>query len=343
MKAALIRDFGAAGVLHHEEVDTPDPRPGHVLIKVLAAGVNRLEVFLRQGVITRDIALPHVLGSDASGEIAAVGAGVKGFKPGERVVPMPGYPLDDADAEFAPLSAAPSYAIGGIFRWGTYAQYVEVPARWVVKDPTGLKPSQLATLPMVLVTGVRALRHVGAVQPGDHVLIQAGAAGTSTFNIQLAKALGAQVATTVDSDEKAQLARKLGADLVIDVRQRDFVKDVVDWTGGRGADVVVDNLGGAVLQRSMDATRVGGTIVTMGFVAGNEATFKVREFFFTHKTLRGTLMGDVEDLKWGLDLVADGLVEPVLDREFALADAAAAHEAVGSNAVLGNVVLLPWA
>ncbi|WP_284615081.1 quinone oxidoreductase family protein [Aquabacterium humicola] len=340
MKAALFREFGPASVLKLEDVRTPQAQAGNVLIKVLASGVNRLEVFLRQGTITRDIALPHVLGSDACGVIADVGPGVTGFATGDRVIPMPGYPLDERDDGASPLSAAPSYAIGGILRWGTYAEYVEVPARWVVKDPTDLTPAQVATLPMVLVTGVRAVRTVGQVRAGDHVLIQAGAAGTSTFSIQLAKSLGARVATTVDSDAKIELVKRLGADLVVDVRRDDFVKQVIDWSHGRGADVTIDNLGGAVLQRSIDATRVGGTVVTMGFVTGNEATFKVREFFFAHKTLRGTLMGDLEEFKWGLAQVAQGRIKPVLDRAFALADAAAAHELVGANGALGNVVLV---
>lgn len=340
MKAALFREFGPASVLKLEDVRTPQAQAGNVLIKILASGVNRLEVFLRQGTITRDIALPHVLGSDACGVIAEVGPGVTGFATGDRVIPMPGYPLDERDDGANPLSAAPTYAIGGILRWGTYAEYVEVPARWVVKDPTDLTPAQVATLPMVLVTGVRAVRTVGQVRAGDHVLIQAGAAGTSTFSIQLAKSLGARVATTVDSDEKIELVKRLGADLVVDVRRDDFVKQVIDWSHGRGADVTIDNLGGTVLQRSIDATRVGGTVVTMGFVTGNEATFKVREFFFAHKTLRGTLMGDLEEFKWGLAQVAQGRIRPVLDRAFALADAAAAHELVGANGALGNVVLV---
>jgi NADPH:quinone reductase-like Zn-dependent oxidoreductase len=340
MKAALFREFGPASVLKTEDVPTPKPQPGNVLIKVLASGINRLEVFLREGVITRDLALPHVLGSDASGVIAEVGQGVTGFSVGERVIPMPGYPLDARDDKFSPLSAAPTYAIGGILRWGTYAEYVEVPARWVVKDPTNMRPSEVATLPMVLITGVRAVRTVGQVKAGHHVLIQAGAAGTSSFSIQLAKSLGARVATTVDSDEKIELVKRLGADLVIDVRTQDFVKSTIEWTEGRGVDVAIDNLGGPVLQGSMDATRIGGTIVTMGFVAGNEATFKVREFFFTHKTLRGTLMGDLEEFKWGLEQVAKGHIKPILFREFPLADAAAAHEVVGSNSAVGNVVLV---
>jgi NADPH2:quinone reductase len=340
MKAALFREFGPASVLKLEEVRTPQPQAGNVLIKVLASGVNRLEVFVRQGTITRDITLPHVLGSDACGVIAEVGPGVTGFATGDRVIPMPGYPLDERDDDASPLSAAPTYAIGGILRWGTYADYVEVPARWVVKDPTDLTPAQVATLPMVLVTGVRAVRTVGQVRAGDHVLIQAGAAGTSTFSIQLAKSLGARVATTVDSDQKIELVKRLGADLVVDVRRDDFVKQVIDWSHGRGADVTIDNLGGPVLQRSIEATRVGGTVVAMGFVTGNEATIKVREFFFAHKTLRGTLMGDLEEFKWGLQQVAQGRIKPVLDREFALADAAAAHDLVGANSALGNVVLV---
>ncbi|MBX3607227.1 MAG: zinc-binding dehydrogenase [Piscinibacter sp.] len=342
MKAAVFREFGGADVLKYEEVPTPRPRPGCVLVKVLATGINRLEVFLRRGDVTREIALPHVLGSDAAGEIAALGDGVQGLAVGERVVPMPGYPLDDAHRSFSPLSAAPSYAIGGIVQWGTYAQYLEVPAGWVVRDRTGLPPEAVATLPMVAVTGVRAVRHVGGVKAGDHVLIQAGAAGTASFSIQLAKALGAHVATTVDADEKAQLARDLGADLVVDVRGQDFVAAVLDWTSGRGVDVAIDNLGGPVLQRSIDATRVGGTVVTMGFVAGNEATFKVREFFFAHKTLRGTLMGDAQDLAYALDLVHSGRIRPVLDRVLPLSEAAAAHAIVEANQALGNVVMLPW-
>jgi NADPH2:quinone reductase len=342
MKAAVFRDFGAPRVLKLEEVARPEPRPGNVLVKVLATGVNRLETYLRQGEVTRDLKLPHVLGSDASGEIAALGAGVAGFRVGERVVPMPGYPIDATHTHFSPLSAAPSYAIGGIVQWGTYAQFVEVPAHWVVKDETRLTPEEVATLPMVLVTGVRALRTVGRVEPGHRVLIQAGAAGTSTFSIQLAKVLGARVATTVDSDAKAQLVRELGADLVIDVRSRDFVRDVLAWTDGAGVDVAVDNLGGPVLQKTIAATRVGGTIVTMGFVAGNEATFRVREFFFAHKTLRGTLMGDLEDLRWGMALAAQGRIRPVLDRSFPLGEAAQAHELLERNGALGNVVLKPW-
>lgn len=341
MKAAAFRRFGGPEVLEYMDLPTPEARPGNVVIKVLASGVNRLEHYLREGSVLTDIPLPHVLGSDAAGQVAAVGAGVAEFKAGDRVVPMPGYPLGAADDGFDPLSAAPSYAIGGIVKWGTYAEYVEVPAKWVLRDETGLKPEELATLPMVLVTAVRSVKIVGGVKQGDRVLIHAGASGTGTMNIQVARALGARVAATVQGEQQAKLASSLGAELVIDVHSRDFVKDVLDWTEGRGTDVTIDNLGGDILQKSIDATRVSGTIVAMGFVAGVEVRFHIRNFFFTHKRLLGTLMGDVADFRWGMQQIKAGKIRPLLDRALPLAEAAEAHRLIASNAVNGNLVLKP--
>jgi NADPH:quinone reductase-like Zn-dependent oxidoreductase len=341
MKAAAFRRFGGPEVMEYMDLATPDPRPGNVVIKVQASGVNRLEHYLREGSVLTTIKLPHVLGSDAAGEIAAVGAGVTTFNSGDRVVPMPGYPLDPNDDGHTPISAAPSYAIGGIVNWGTYAEYVEVPAQWVLPDDTGLEPEQLATLPMVLVTAVRSVKTVGGVKAGDRVLVHAGASGTGTMNIQVARALGASVVTTVQGTLQAKLAASLGADLVVDVQSRDFVKDVLDWTDGRGVDVAIDNLGGDVLQKSIDATRVSGTIVAMGFVAGVDVRFHIRNFFFTHKRLLGTLMGDVSDFRWGLQQIKIGRIRPLLDRVLPLSEAAEAHRLIASNAVNGNLVLKP--
>ena len=341
MKAAAFRRFGGPEVLEYLDLPTPEPRPGNVVVRVRASGVNRLEHYLREGSVLTNIPLPHVLGSDAAGEIAAVGNGVTAFKTGERVVPMPGYPLDPNDDRHAPLSAAPSYAIGGVVNWGTYAEYVEVPAKWVLPDDTGLEPEQLATLPMVLVTAVRSVKTVGGVKAGDRVLVHAGASGTGTMNIQVARALGARVATTVQGVAQAKLAAGLGAELVVDAQARDVVKDVLDWTDGRGVDVTIDNLGGDVLQKSLDATRVSGTVVAMGFVAGVEVRFHIRNFFFTHKRLLGTLMGDVADFRWGLQQIKAGKIRPLLDRVLPLAEAAEAHRLLASNAVNGNLVLKP--
>lgn len=339
MKAALFHEFGPPSVLQWEDVADPAPKPGHVVVKILATGVNRLEHYLREGSVVQ-MPLPHVLGSDAVGVVAAVGAGVEGFAEGDRVMPMPGYPQDPADAVL-PISAAPSYAIGGIVQWGAYAQYLQVPAQWLLHDTTGLAPELAATLPMVAVTGVRAVMKVGGVKAGDRVLVHAASSGTGSFNVQLAKALGAEVATTVDTPDKVEFARGLGADLVIDITRQDFVEAARDWSGG-GVDVVIDNLGGPVLAKSLAAARVGGTVVAMGFVAGVEVGFHVRDFFFSHKRLLGTLMGDVEDLQAGLALVGDGRIRPQLGMTLPMSEAAEAHRLISSNAVNGNIVMRAW-
>jgi NADPH:quinone reductase-like Zn-dependent oxidoreductase len=343
MNVALFRNYGGPEVLRLEEVPTPEVQPGHVLIKILAAGINRLEHYLRDGAYSRSLKLPHVLGSDAAGEVAALGDGVKGFRIGERVIPMPGYPLAPEDYSYAPISAAPSYAVAGVLEWGTYAQYVSVPARWVIRDNTGLAPALAATLPMVVVTAVRALKTVGQVKAGDHVLVHAGASGTGSMAIQVARALGAKVAATVRSSKKAGFVESLGAERVIDTRKSDFVAETLQWTNGRGADVVLDNLGGDFLGRSLSAVGREGVVVSIGFVAGLEASFNIRDFFFAQKQLRGSLMGTAEDLEWGLARVRDGELRPVLDRVMPLREASAAHRMLVASEVTGNLVLDPWA
>jgi NADPH:quinone reductase-like Zn-dependent oxidoreductase len=341
MKAAVIHEFGPPSVLRYEDVATPEPGPGEVQLKILAAGLNRLDIYLREGSVLPSFPWPHILGSDASAEVSALGAGTSRFKIGDRVIPMPGYPFAPEDRPFSPMSAAPSYALRGIGAWGTYAEYMTIPEHWVVKDETGLTPELVATLPMPIVTGVRAVKVVGEVKAGHHVLVHGGASGTGSMNLQIAKALGAKVAATVRTSAKAEFVRSLGADLVIDMSRDDFVKSVQDWTGGRGCDVVIDNLGGDILGKSLDALRPLGVLVAMGFVAGLDVGFNVRGFFFPQKQVRGSLMGDIDDLNWGLDHVKQGKIKPVLDRTFALKDAAAAHERLGASTGTGTAVLLP--
>ena len=342
MKAAIIRQFGGFTEFQYEEVTTPEVKEGHVLIKILASGVNRLEHYIREGSVLDELKWPHILGSDAAGEVAAVGKGVNGFETGQRVIPMPGYPLADSDKTVAPMMIAPSYAIGGIMQWGTYAEYISVPAEYVLHDETGLSPEEIATLPMVLITAVHAVKVRGQVTKNSHVLIHAGSAGTGSMNIQVAKALGAKVATTVDDETKMGFVKALGADLVIDVNNSDFVAKIKEWTNGAGADVVIDNLGGDVLERSLEAVKPRGVVVAMGFVAGVRVSFHVRNFFFSQKEIRGTLMGTKEDLIWGLEMVKQGLIKPQLDRVLHLSEAGKAHRILASNIIKGNIVLNPW-
>ncbi|MGI9384929.1 MAG: quinone oxidoreductase family protein [Methyloligellaceae bacterium] len=343
MQAITFHDYGDADVLKLEDVTTPEPKPGHVLIKVLAAGVNRLDHYIRSGAITQDLPLPHVLGADAVGEVAEPGAGVTNLKAGARVIVVPGFPTEEADYDIYPASLAPSFTLPGLGQWGGYAQFLEVPARFVVKDDTGLRPEEAATLPVVLATSVRAVKEAGQVRASDRVLVQAGASGSGSMQIQVAKALGAEVATTIRHEGKRPLVESLGADLVINATEQDLVEAVSAWTDGKGADVVIDNLGGDVLANSIKAAKPGGIIVAYGFAAGPEVTFDVRDLFFPQKRLVGTMASDATDLEWGLEQVRAGRIKPVLDRALPLSEAAEAHRLVADNKVQGNIVLLPWA
>ena len=343
MKAAVIHQFGDFDVLKVEDVQTPKPKPGHVLVKVLAAGVNRLDHNLREGSVVPELPFPHILGGEAVGEVFALGRNVTGRAIGERVIVVPGFPLDDAEADIRPTVTAPSFALPGLHITGTYAQYIEVPARAVVKDETGLGAEEAATLPVVLATAVHAVKGVGQVKAGDKVLVHSGASGSGSMLIQVAKALGAKVATTVRDDAKGAFAEQAGADLVVNTRNEDFVERVKEWTGGQGADVVIDNLGGDVLAKSIEAAKAQGVIVAFGFAAGPEVRFDVRSLFFAQKQLKGSMASDIEDLEWGLAQVKAGRIKPLLDRALPLRDAAEAHRLIANSEVKGNIVLLPWA
>ncbi len=343
MKATVIHEFGDFDALKHEDIERPSPTPGHVLIKVLAAGVERLEHYIREGSIVPELPFPHILGADAAGEVAELGEGVTGLAIGERVIVSPGYPQKEEETTIRPTIVAPSFALPGLHIAGTYAQYMDVPAYAVIKDATGLTPEEVATLPVALATAVHALKEVGEVKAGDKVLIHAGASGSGSMQIQVAKALGAEVATTVRSDAKGAFATTLGGDLVINTRKEDFVERVMAWTGSVGADVIIDNLSGDVLAKSIEAAKPMGVVVAFGFAAGPDVTFDIRSLFFAQKKLRGSMASDIEDFTWGLEHVRVGPIKPLLDHTLPLSQAAEAHRLIAANQVTGNIVLLPWA
>ncbi len=343
MKAAVIHKFGDIDALKHEDIERPSPRPRHVLIKVLAAGVERLDHYIREGSIVPELPFPHILGADAAGEVAELGEGVTGFEIGERVIAVPGYPQKEQETNIRPTVTAPSFALPGLHISGAYTQYMEVPAYALIKDETGLEPEEVATLPVPLATAVHSVKEIGEVKAGDKVLIHSGASGSGSMQIQVAKALGADVATTVRNDAKGEFAKTLGADLVINTRKEDFVERVKAWTGGAGADVVIDNLGGDVLAKSIEATKPMGVIVAFGFSAGPEVTFDIRSLFFAQKKLRGSMASDIEDLEWGLAQIRGGGITPTLDHTLPLSKAAEAHRLISMGKVTGNLVLLPWA
>ncbi len=342
MKATTIHDFSKdPSIFKYEDVPDPEIKPDHVIVKVAACGINRYDLYHRMGGIRRDITFPHVMGADITGSIAARASDVTTLSEGQPVIVAPGFPTDPADWDYTPINHAPTYTVTGTILWGGYAEYVQIPARFVIPDNTGIAPEKLATLPLCLMTAMHAVKTLGQVHPGTHMLMQAGASGSGILCIQVAKALGAKVITTVGSEEKIETVKSAGADEVILRTQEDQVGRVMKFTDGRGADVVVDNVGSAVFESNMKSLKKGGIFVNFGLVSGYKVDFDLRNFFFSHHTLKGSMMGTMEELHEGLELVRQGKIKPYLDKTFPISDAAAAHEYIESRKVQGSVVLLP--
>lgn len=342
MKAAVIRSFGEPEVLQLEEVETPRAAPGHIIVKVLAALVNRLDHYIRSGEITQNLAFPHILGMDAVGEVSEIGEGCKRFKIGDRVIAMPGYPRDPAHYKIRPATTAPSYAMRGLQLTGSYAQYISIPEEWVLLDTTGLSVEQAASLPVPFLTSLRAVQIAGEVKKGHKVLVHAGGSATGIMSIQIARALGAKVATTVRSEESGQLAKWAGAELIINTRTENFNEKISDWTDGQGVETAIDSLGGASFENTINAVKTNGIIVAMGFMSGPEVKFNIRDFFFSQKQIRGALTADIEDLQDWLTRIKNGDIKAIVDCALPLEEAAEAHRKVANNTAKGAVILLPW-
>ena len=344
MQAATITAFGDVDVLNFGEVPTPSPKAGHVLIKIMAVGTNYYDTLVRSGAVSRSIPLPHVVGSDVVGRIEKLGAGVETLALGARVIVAPGFPSDPAEWDVTPENEAPSYFPTGTYGWGGYAQYIEVPARWVIRDETGLAAEDLATMPLVLVTAVHAVKTLGRVGPGSRVLVQAGASGSGSMAIQVAKALGAEVITTVSTDQKAALARALGADEVVRYRETDVSATVRGWAGPNGIDVVIDPVGGTTMAGSLECLKPRGTVVNFGLSGGVEATIPhLYPFFRNERRIVGAWMGSMAELAFGLDLVKRGKIRSALHKTLPLNQAREAHRMMARAEVVGKLALLPWA
>lgn len=344
MQAAAMTAFGDIDVLQFGEVPTPSPKPGHVLVKVDAVGTNYYDTLVRSGAVSRLLALPHVVGSDVVGTVEQLGRGVNDLSLGDRVIVAPGFPSDPDEWDFTPENEAPSYFPTGTYGWGGYAQFVEVPARWLIRNDIDLAPEELATMPLVLVTAVHAVKTLGGVGPASRVLVQAGASGSGSMAIQVAKALGASVITTVSTRQKATLARSVGADEIVHYRDVDVSASVRSWAGRDGIDVVIDPVGGTTMGTNLECLRPRGTLVNFGLSGGAEATIPhLYPFFRNERRILGSWMGSMAELRFGLDLVKQGKIRPTLDRTLPLRQAREAHRMMGRAEVVGKLALLPWA
>ncbi|MGP3534180.1 quinone oxidoreductase family protein [Microbacterium sp. RD1] len=346
MWAMPFREFGPPEVLREEELPTPEPGPGEVLVRVAAVSVNRLlDLAARAG--THPYAhfrLPHVLGAEHAGTIAAVGRDVTGISVGAHVgVNQVLNPVDDEFVRAGRADLSPHLQILGVHRPGAYAEYCVVPAANVTVVPEGVDPAQATALAGSGAVSAHQFLQVGGVHPGMNVIVPGATSGLGSTAALLARHRGANVIVTSRDPSKRARLRELGFEHVLDAVDDSFAAQARDAFGGRGADIIVDNLGAAeVFAHELDALHPGGTIVSSGAFLGERLELNMLRLYSQGYRIVGVRTATPESVRALWDDVATGF-RTVVDRAFPLRDAPAAHRYVEASANVGRVVLAPSA
>jgi putative PIG3 family NAD(P)H quinone oxidoreductase len=324
MHAVVITSPGGPDVLSLAEVPDPVPGPGEVVVDVTAAGVNRADVMQRMGQYPPPPGAPPYPGLECSGRISELGPGVIGWQAGEEVCAL----------------------LGG----GGYAERVAVPQEQLLPVPGDVTLIDAAGLPEVACTVHSTVFQKAALASGETILVHGGAGGIGTMAIQLAKAAGARVVCTAGTPAKLARCTELGADLAVSYTDDDFVAAVEEFTGGRGADVILDIIGGPYLARNLEALATGGRLVVVATQGGIKAELDLRTLMGKRASIlaatlrarplpeKAAIVAGVREQVW--PLVNAGRVRPVIDRVLSMADAGAAHELLETGAHVGKILLV---
>jgi len=323
MKAITIPEFGGPDALVLADLETPVARAGEVLVRVAAAGVNRADTMQRQGLYPPPKGESEVPGLEVSGVIEALGEGVDGWSVGDEVCAL--------------LSG------------GGYAELVAVPAGQVLPVPDGVSLVDAAALPEVVCTVWSNVFLTANLQPGETLLVHGGSSGIGTMATQLARQVGAHVAVTAGSPEKLAACRELGAEVLVNYREEDFVERLRDATEGRGADVILDNMGAKYLQRNVAALATAGRLVIIGMQGGTKGELDIAALLAKRGAVIATslrsrpaaekaaIVAAVREHVW--PLVSAGRVRPVVHSRRPLAEAADAHREMESSSHIGKILL----
>jgi NADPH:quinone reductase-like Zn-dependent oxidoreductase len=323
MKAVRIHEDGGPEVLRYEDVEDPAPGPGEVLVRLRAASLNHLDLWIRQGLPS--VPKPRILGADGAGVVAALGEGADTFSEGDRVVLNPG--LDDGAR------------ILGEHMDGTHAELVAVPAEYVHPLPEGLSFEEAAAFPLVFETAYRMLVTKASIEEGEWVLLWGIGSGVASAAFVIAKALGARTLVTSSSAEKLARAAELGADVTVNHAEDDVAAAVKEATGGRGVNVVIEHVGEATWKTSLQSAAPNARVVVCGATSGPNPPAQLHRIWWKQLAVYGSTMGTREDFEGAYELVARGAAQPIVDRVFPLEQAARAHEYLEEGRQFGKVVL----
>jgi NADPH:quinone reductase-like Zn-dependent oxidoreductase len=311
LKAIRIHEDGGPEVLRYEDAPDPEPGPGEVLVELRAASLNRLDLWVRKGLPS--VPKPRILGADGAGLVD-----------GRRILVNPS------------IEHGEKITVIGEHMDGTHAELIAVPESNVYPIPDGMSFEEAAAFPLVYETAYRMLVTRAGLREGEWVLVWGVGGGVATAANSIARALGARTIVTSSSDEKLDAVE---ADAKVNHESGDVVEAVKEATGGAGSDIVVEHVGEATWQRSLQAARTGGRIAVCGATSGPNPPAALHRIWWKQLTILGSTMGTKEDFEAVYELVATGRVQPIVDEVFPLAEAAAAHERMEAGEHVGKIVL----
>lgn len=340
MKAVVFYEHGGVEKLKYEDVLEPEASGTEVVVRVRACALNHLDIWVREGLA--GVPLPHISGSDISGEVHRVGRLVKNVAQGQRVVVAPG--ISCGSCEYC-LSGndglCPQYKIIGYQVDGGYAEYVKVPSDNIIPLPQGMGFEEAAAVPLVFLTAWHMLVTRAHVKLGEDVLIWAAGSGLGSAAVQIAKLWGARVIATAGTDWKLERARALGADEAINHRSNEVAVEVKRLTNEKGVDVVIDHVGMATWPTSLKSLARGGRMVSCGATTGNVSQVEIRPFYMKQLSLLGSYVGSKAELIEVLKFFERGKLRPVIDRVMPLHQAREAQLRMEKSEHFGKIVLKP--
>jgi NADPH:quinone reductase-like Zn-dependent oxidoreductase len=340
MRALYLAAHGGVERVLAGELPAPVPGPGEALVRLAAAAFNHLDLFVLGGIPGVTLEMPHVGGADGAGVIAALGAGVSGWREGDEVVLNPG--LWCGGCEFCRRgeeSLCVSFGLLGEHVPGTFAEYVTVPAANLGRRPDHLSWPEAAAFPLTFLTAWRMLTTRGRLQQGETVLIHGIGGGVALAALAIARRLGARVIVTSSAPEKLERARQLGADETVDYGREDVARAVRALTGKRGVDLVVETAGNATWMSSLRSAAKGGRIVTCGATTGPSPAEEVRLVFWNQLSILGSTMGSRHDWDGMLRAVSGWQLRPVVDSVLPLERGREGYERLARGGQFGKVVL----
>jgi NADPH:quinone reductase-like Zn-dependent oxidoreductase len=342
MKAIYFSEHGELDVIRYGDVPDPRPMPGEALLQVKACAINHLDVWVRRGWAGLKLEMPHWGGADVAGVIVDLGEGVTGWQMGQRVVVDPGInTMEDEFTRRGEDTISPGYHILGEQVRGGFAEYLAVPARNLASMPEDLDFTTAAAPLLVSLAAWRMLIHRAKLRRGESVLVVGAGGGVNSMAIQIAKLAGATVYVIASDAQKADRARELGADFVLDRSQVEWGREIHRLTEKRGVDLVVDNVGRATINTSMKAVARGGRIVIVGNTSGPHAEIDIRYIFGKQISLIGSTMGTHRDFRDVTAMLWAGKLKTVVDRVLPLSEGREAYALLEKGGQFGKIVLVP--